>query len=310
MRSTFINALVEIAKIDTRIVLLTGDLGYLAIEPFMDQFPDRFFNIGVAEQDMVGIATGLAESGFIPFVYSIVPFAVLRPYEFIRNGPIMHQFPVRIVGIGGGMEYGTNGATHYGLEDIGLMRMHPGMSVIVPADYGQAKTCLDATWNLPGPVYYRLSKDNQTLIPGLSGRFELGHTQNIRTGTDLIMITIGNITSEAVKAADLLESMGISCAVVSVASMNPSPIGDLQETLSHYRVAITVETHYVTGGLGSLISEVIAEAGLTCRLVRCGVKTTPTGMTGSQEYMLRLHGLTGEQLAKTASEALRQIPPR
>ena len=310
MRSTFIHTLVEIARLDARIVLLTGDLGYLAIEPFIDQFPDRFFNIGVAEQDMVGIATGLAESGFMPFVYSIVPFAVLRPYEFIRNGPIMHQFPVRIVGIGGGMEYGTNGATHYGLEDIGLMRLHPGMTVIVPADYEQAKTSLNATWNLPGPVYYRLSKDNQTLIPGLTGRFELGHTQSIRTGTDLLMVTMGSITSEVVKAAGVLDTMGISCAVVSVASMNPSPVADLQEILSHYRVALTVESHYVTGGLGSLVSEVIAEAGLACRLVRCGIKTTPTGITGSQEYMLRFHGLMSDQLAKTASQAFHQNPPR
>ena len=306
MRATFINTLIEIARLDSRIILLTGDLGFLAVEPFAEQFSDRFFNVGVAEQDMVCLATGLAESGFIPFVYSIVPFAVLRPYEFIRNGPIMHQFPVRIVGIGGGMEYGTNGATHYGLEDIGLMRMQPGMTVIVPADYEQARTALQASWNLPGPVYYRLSKDNQTLVTGLFGQFDLGRVQLIRKGTDLIMITIGNIANEALKAAELLVTQGISCAVLSVASLNPSPTADLEEVLSHYQIAMTIETHYITGGLGSFVSEVVAETGLACRIVRCGVKTTPTGITGSQEYMLRSHGLTGDQLAITAFEALRQ----
>jgi transketolase len=306
MRVTFINTLIEIAKLDPRIVLLTGDLGFMAIEPFIEQFPDRFFNAGVAEQDMIGLATGLAESGFIPFVYSIVPFAVLRPYEFIRNGPVMHQFPVRIVGIGGGMEYSTNGATHYGLEDIGLMRMQPGMTVIVPADYEQARNALLGSWNLPGPVYFRLSKDNQTVVPGLSGKFELGRTQSIRTGTDLIMISIGNIANEAVKAADKLGTLGISCAVLSVDSLNPSPVADLEEVLSHYKVAISIEAHYVVGGLGSFVSEVIAETGVACRLIRCGVKSTPTGITGSQEFMLRSCGLTGDQLASTAVEALRK----
>src|SRR5580658_5156121 len=118
MRKMFVETLVNLAEQDERVMLLTGDLGFGVVEPFMSKFPKRFINVGVAEQNMVGVATGLAESGFIPFVYSIVTFATLRPYEFIRNGPILHQFPVRIVGVGGGMEYGHNGASHYGLEDI------------------------------------------------------------------------------------------------------------------------------------------------------------------------------------------------
>src|SRR5438093_2400618 len=137
MRRAFVNTLVELAERDPRILLLTGDLGYLALEPFSERFPDRFFNVGVAEQNMVGLATGLAEAGYIPFCYSIVTFASLRPYEFIRNGPILHQLPVRVVGVGGGVEYGHNGATHYGLEDVGVMRVQPGISVIAPADAQQ-----------------------------------------------------------------------------------------------------------------------------------------------------------------------------
>ncbi|HEY9713765.1 MAG TPA: transketolase, partial [Chroococcales cyanobacterium] len=117
MRGAFARTLTELAAQDSRIYLLTGDLGYMALEPFKEKFPDRFINVGVAEQNMVGIATGLAEAGLIPVCYSIVTFASLRPYEFIRNGPILHQLPVRIAGVGGGVEYGHNGATHYGLED-------------------------------------------------------------------------------------------------------------------------------------------------------------------------------------------------
>jgi transketolase len=305
MRGPFIKTLVEIAERDSRILLLTGDMGYMAVEPFSEKFAERFLNVGVAEQDMIGLATGLAEAVYIPFVYSIVPFAVLRPYEFIRNGPILHQFPVRIVGTGGGLEYSTNGASHYGLEDVGVLRIQPGITVIVPADYEQARTALISSWNLPGPVYYRLGKDDRTVIPGLGGQFELGHVQFIRQGTDIIMITMGSIASEAVKAVESLATQGVSCALVVVADLNPAPIADLVKALSSFRVALTVESHYVVGGIGSLVSEVIAEGGLSCKVIRCGVRTLPTGITGSQNYMLHMHGLTGEQLAATALEALR-----
>src|SRR5271154_5163695 len=146
MRGTFAKTLTELAGIEPRIFLLTGDLGYMALEPFAERYPDRFLNVGVAEQNMVGIATGLAEAGFIPVVYSIVTFASLRPYEFIRNGPILHQLPVRIAGVGGGCEYGHNGATHYGLEDVGVMRVQPGITVVAPGDAAQTRTALEKTY--------------------------------------------------------------------------------------------------------------------------------------------------------------------
>src|SRR5262245_6295267 len=150
MRATFVRTLVEIAENDPRVMLLTGDLGFMALEPFFDKFNSRSFNVGVAEQNMVGLATGLAEAGFIPFAYSIVTFATLRPYEFIRNGPILHRLPVRIVGMGGGFEYGAAGPTHHGLEDVGVLRVQPGITIIAPADHEQARNAILATWDLPG----------------------------------------------------------------------------------------------------------------------------------------------------------------
>src|SRR2546422_6362625 len=137
MRGAFIRGLVEIADRDPRVLLVTGDLGFTVIEPFADRYPERFFNAGVSEQNMVGLATGLAEAGRIPFVYSIATFATLRPYEFIRNGPIAHHLPVRIVGIGGGFDYRTQGLTHHALEDIGVLRVQPGITIVAPADATQ-----------------------------------------------------------------------------------------------------------------------------------------------------------------------------
>src|SRR6476659_1180778 len=148
MRGTFVRALVEIADSDPRVLFLTGDLGYTVVEPFAERHADRFFNVGVAEQNMVGLATGLAEAGFIPFVYSIATFASLRPYEFIRNGPILQRLPVRIVGVGGGFEYGPAGPSHHALEDVGAWRMQPDLLLIAPADFEQDGSALRATWNL------------------------------------------------------------------------------------------------------------------------------------------------------------------
>ncbi len=304
MRIAFIKALSELASRDPRILLLTGDLGYMALEPFAERFPDRFFNVGVAEQNLVGLATGLAEAGFIPFVYSIVPFVVLRPYEFIRNGAIQHQLKVRIVGIGGGFEYGTNGLSHYGLEDVGVLRLQPGMSVLAPADHEQAGAVLRATWDMPGPVYYRLGKDDKTIVPGLEGRFELGRIQMLREGTDLVFITMGNVVGEALQAADRLASQGISASVACLACVSPPPMEDVLRLLRSHKLAITVEAHYATGGIGSLVAEAIAEESVSCRLVRCGVKMPIDGVSGSTAYLYEKHGLSSGALVQTAITAL------
>lgn len=305
MRGSFLKALADLAGRDPRILLLTADLGYMAVEPFSDKFPGRFFNVGVAEQNMVGIATGLAEAGFIPFAYSIITFASLRPYEFIRNGPILHGLPVRIAGVGGGFEYGHGGPTHFGLEDIGVMRVQPGITVIAPADRDQARSALLATWDLPGPVFYRLGKDDKTVVPGLDGRFELGRAQLIHTGDEVLIIAMGSVASEAAKAASLLASRGVSAAVMVVASVRPAPVGDLADALSRFKVALAVEEHYVAGGLGSMVSEVIAEKGIACRLVRCGIEALADGLSGSLAYLRKKHGLSSEALADRAIAALK-----
>jgi transketolase len=304
MRKAFTRTLVELAEADPRIMLLTGDLGYMALEPFSERFPDRFVNAGVAEQNMVGVATGLAEAGFIPFVYSIVTFASLRPYEFIRNGPVLHNLPVRIVGVGGGFEYGPQGTTHHGLEDLAVMRVQPGMAVVATADHRQHATALRATWNLPGPVYYRIGKDDTTEIPGLHGHFRLGRAEQVRTGRDVCLVATGSVAIEVAAAAEALAERGVDCGCVIAACLQPAPADDLAAALANVPVALTVEAHYAAGGLGSLVSEVVAERGLRCRVRRCAVRTTPDGVSGSQRFMHQAHGLSREALVATALEAL------
>ena len=287
--------------------MLTGDLGYSVLEAFADKFPDRFFNVGVAEQNMVGLATGLAEAGFIPFLYSIATFASMRPYEFIRNGPILHRLPVRIIGVGGGFEYGTGGTSHHGLEDIGIMRIQPGIAVISPVDYAQTRTALLKTWDLSGPVYYRLGKDDSTIIPGLAGDFELGRAQTICKGADLLIIATGSIANEALAAAETLKTRGVACTVMVVASFNPAPVDDLADMIAHFHLVLTVEEHFLVGALGSLVSEVVAEQGLNCQVVRCGVRTIPDGTSGSQNYLRHKHKISSTELVNIALHSLHKI---
>ena len=231
MRATFVRTLVELAEDDERIVLLTGDLGFTVVEPFAERFPDRFFNVGVAEQNMVGVATGLAEAGFVPFVYSIATFATLRSYEFVRNGPVLHHLPVRIVGVGGGLEYGMNGLTHYALEDIAVMRTQPGMTVLAPADFQQARTALAETKAVPGPIYFRLGKNETETVPGLDGRFRLDGVEQIGAGRDVAIVTTGSIAHEAAAAVELLEAQGWRSRLVVAACLSPSPTEALAAAL-------------------------------------------------------------------------------
>ncbi len=304
MRQTFIKTLVDLAAGDRRVLLLTGDLGYTVLEPFAQQFPDRFFNVGVAEQNLVGLATGLAEAGFLPFLYSIATFASLRPYEFLRNGPVLQQLPVRVIGVGGGFEYGHAGPTHHGLEDIGAMRLQPGLITLAPADYAQARSALLATWEQPQPVYYRLGKDDRNLVPGLEGRFGLGDLECLGQGRDVLLVTMGSISREVVAAAASLRTADIDSTVVIIASLNPAPLEPLTHWLRQVPLAVSVEAHYITGGVGSLVAEAIAESGCACRLIRCGVRQVPDGLSGSQDYLHQRHGLSKAQIVATVQRAL------
>lgn len=296
MRVTFVETLSALAAADRRIVLLTGDVGFSVLDGFKARHPDRFFNAGVAEQNMIGLATGLAEAGFIPFVYSIVPFAVLRPYEFIRNGPVEHHLPVRIVGVGAGMEYGLNGFSHYGIEDIAVTRIHPGLSVLAPADSQQSRSILLATWDRAGPIYYRLGKDEQAVVPGLDGRFVWGEPTLLRDGHDLLLVTTSSIASGAAAVADRLNDSGLSAAVAVVAQINPAPVAALERLMRRFRLVCSVENHLPSGGLGSMLAEVAADHGMSCRVLRLGASGSGSGRSGSTAFMHRDLGIAPEQI--------------
>ena len=303
MRHAFVDSLVELAERDESVVLLTGDLGYSVLEPFAERHPERFFNVGVAEQNLIGLATGLASFGFKPFAYSIATFVSMRAYEFVRNGPVLHDLPVRVVGVGEGFDYGPNGATHFPLEDVALMRAQPRLAVVAPADLAQARSAVLALADLPGPAYLKLGKGGRA-VPGLDGRFGLGRAELIGEGEDVALLAYGSMVAEAVDAAALLEVEGVRATVGVIASLAPPPVKDLVDLLDRVPLAVALEAHYVTGGLGSLVSEVVAERSLGCRVVRQGVTDLPPGDTGSAAFLNARHSLTARAVARSAKSVL------
>ncbi|MBI4963782.1 MAG: 1-deoxy-D-xylulose-5-phosphate synthase [Desulfomonile tiedjei] len=307
MRLACTRALTEIARSDPRILLLTADLGFMVLEEFSEAHPTRFFNVGVAEANMIGLATGLAASGYVPYVYSIATFASMRGYEQIRNGPILHKLPVRIIGVGGGFEYGHAGITHHALEDLTIARVQPGLTVVAPADHEQASAAIRATYDLPGPIYYRIGKRDDYVLPGLGGRFRLGRIETVRDGDDVLILVLGSIAAEAIKASDILSRKGIQANVSVVSSLRPAPVEDIHRMLKRFPLVVTVEEHYVDGGLGSLVAEIAAENGTCGRVFRCGVRTPPSATCGGEACLREVNGLSARSISDSVVNALKEF---
>jgi transketolase len=304
LRTAFVTTLCDIAAEDKRILLLTGDLGFMALEPFRDRFPGRFINAGVAEQNMLGLATGLAEAGYRPYVYSIATFASLRSLEFIRNGPVLHRLPVRVVGMGMGFEYGHAGSTHHAVEDVAVLRTLPGLTVVIPADPEQTVSALRGTQSLTGPAYYSLGKDDRLTVPGLLGRFELGRIQVLQSGGSVAIVAMGSVSREAVAAADALDARGVRTSVAIVSNFSPNPESDLVELLSGIRHVFSVEAQTLSGGLGAFVASAIACHGLPCKLRMLGVRASPDGTSGSQRDRWRKHGLDQDSIVASVLEVI------
>ncbi len=304
MRRAVIQALLERARADARVVLLTGDIGYGVVEEFAAARPAQFFNAGVAEQNLIAVATGLAASGLRPWVYSIAPFVSARPYEALRGGPVLHGLPVRIIGVGGGFDYGPAGWTHHAFDDIALMRALPGMGVIAPADDAEAVSALAATWDEAGPIYFRLAKDPAPARPETIGHdFGAGDPRRLRAGGDVIFFTTGRLAAVALDAAAELAKSGVQAGVVHVPRLAPAPATALTARLREAAVVITVEDHAISGGLGTIVCEVAAGAGIAGRVIRCGMRE-PAQPVGSAAALARAWKLDVAGLVATAQAEL------
>ncbi len=307
MRTAFFQALLDLAKANDRIYLLTGDLGYSVVEPFMEQFPNRFVNVGVAEQNLTGIATGLALSGKIVFTYSIANFPTLRCLEQVRNDVCYHNANVKIVAVGGGLAYGALGASHHGTEDLAILRTLPNMTVLAPADPVEAALATRAVVAWDGPCYLRLGKAGEQRIHTEVPRFRIGEPIELRPGRDVVLLSTGTITRNAVQATEQLQQAGISAGLYSVHTLKPLAAAWLAEIARETRVMVTIEEHTTIGGLGGAVAEVLATlAEPRARLVRIGLPDSFQKHAGSQEF-LTSQQLSVEALVRQVREAVHGI---
>lgn len=253
MRDAFIAGLIELAKKDNRISLLTGDLGFGVVEKFSSEFPDRFWNCGVAEQSMMSIAAGLAKSGMRPFVYSIANFPTFRCLEQIRNDVCYHNLPVTIVSVGGGLGYGTLGYTHHGIEDIAALRSLPNISIYSPADPRETQEILKIINTEEKPAYLRLGKNGEPILEPRTSRQKIGTAYEIQSGTQLTVLACGPIADNCYRA---IKDMGQnrSIQLLSVPKVQPLDINYLLDIISSDKILV-VEEHVKRGGFSSAFLE-------------------------------------------------------
>lgn len=303
MRTAFIKCLEELAKEDPRIFLIVGDLGYSVIEPFRDQFPDRFLNAGVAEQNMIGMAAGLAlASEAVVFCYSIANFPTLRPMEQVRNDVCYHKANVKIVAVGGGFAYGSQGYTHFAVEDLGLMRTLPNIIVCAPGDAHEARVITQVAARTSGPFYIRLGKSREPELHESPCSFGLGEMIPLEKGGDGTIFAIGAITYEALHAARKISSeTGRRFTVISVPFLKPFDRNQAIQALKEAPWAMTVEEHTGVNGLGAAVAETIADEGMGIRLMRLAAPEY-ISQSGSQSYLRTFCGIDAPGIEKAIRE--------
>jgi transketolase len=302
MRHDFVAQVLSEMEHDSSIFFLTADLGFNAFEKIKQKFPDRFLNVGIAEQHMVGMASGLALEGKKVIAYSIASFATMRPYEQIRDDVCYHNLDVKIVGTGGGYNYATHGVTHHSVEDVALMNVLPHMQVLCPGYSWEAREATKAMLKHKGPTYIRLGKSPGIAYEKKHFKFALGKGFLMREGEDLVLISTGNVLDVALKTASLLEKKyKISACVLSMPSIKPFDTKLLLKHVAKAKGVFTIEEHSTTGGLGSVVAEALFSAGWD------GKKFHAFGFppesfletVGDRDYLLNEVGLEPSKLARS-----------
>ena len=291
MRTAFINTLIERARTDENIFLLTPDMGFSVLEKFIELFPDRYLNVGIAEQNAIGVAAGLALSGYEVYVYSIVPFVTMRCFEQVRVDVAYMNTNVKLVGVGEGYSYGPAGATHHAIEDIAIMRSLPNMTVCCPGDPLEAKQLVEQSFFHAGPMYIHLGKNNEACIHGSDDRIEFGKASILRPGKGFALITTGNMLEQGKAWIDLWVAEGYDPEFISMHTVKPIDEAMIGE-LAHRNIAIiTLEEHTIIGGLGSAVSEIIAATDTRSKVVRIGILDVFGHYVGSQSCLREHYGL-------------------
>lgn len=298
-RGTFGTVLEELAVENEKIIALSADLTRTSgLEQFAATYPDRLFNVGIAEENAVGMAAGLADQGYIPFVSTFANFATLRANEFVRHFMAYMKCNVKLVGLGSGFAMELFGNTHYGLEDISTIRSMPNLTIFSPADGLEVAKIVDYASKNVGPMYIRLSgKMNNPMVHKTDFDLVPGRAFKMSDGDDLVIFATGSMVSVAMKAQKKLTESGINASIYDVHTIKPFDAGAVVNE-KEKKLIVSIEEHSIVGGLGSAISEVLAEQTTHGRLLRFGTSDKYEA-AGNYNYMLEVHGLTPENIANT-----------
>lgn len=306
MRNTFVKTLVKLAEEDERIYIITPDLGFSVLEEFEEKFPDRFLNVGIAESNAISIASGLALSGKIVYVYSIIPFVTMRPFEQIRVDVAYMNTNVRLIGVGAGVTYGPAGATHHSIEDIAIMRALPNMTVFSPCDPYEVEEVTKASINHQGPIYFRLAKKGEPIISNVENKIKIGKANYIKKkeDNDIAILFTGNASDIAIELEKKLMANGYSSDLVSMHSIKPFDYDSLSTIVSSKKYIFTIEEHSIIGGLGSVVSEYISESSFNPKFKRFALPDEYSHYVGSQFFIREKFEFTSNKILNTILEML------
>ena len=306
IRSAFGNALCEIGEKNPDVVVLDADVSCSTqTQIFAKKYPERFFNCGIAEQDMMATAAGLASVGKIPFAACFAIFATGRAYDQIRNSICYPNFNVKIVGTHGGITVGEDGASHQALEDISLMRGIPNMSVIVPADCKECEEVIKYAAQHNGPMYIRIARSNVPNIFDENYHFDFNKAKILTDGTDLTIISNGETLAEIIDAAEILKEKGISAEVISMPVVKPLDTETLINSANKTKKVVVVENHSIIGGLGSAVCEALSEHS-PCNVLRIGINDE-FGQSGNADELMEFYGLTSNKIVGKIEKFLKGI---
>ncbi len=297
MRIAFVKTIEKLALTDQRLTLLTGDLGFTVFESFKEKFPNRFFNLGIAEQNMMGMAAGMALCGQIPLVYSIATFVSLRPYEFIRNDICYQNANVKIFGVGGGLGYGDAGYTHINFEDLSVLRPLPNLTILSPSDPLETEILIPKAIKHKGPVYLRLGKVGEPNIHPKKPNLKLGKGYIFHQGKKVAIFVTGGISVNALSAVKLLRAYSINPTIVLMPTIKPLDKDLIINISKTHQYIFSIEEHSVTGGLGSAIAEVLAEFGSKVKFKRLGINKSYLKTVGNQKFLRSRFGLSPQKIA-------------
>ncbi|MDI6703318.1 MAG: transketolase C-terminal domain-containing protein [bacterium] len=305
MRNAYVRALYDIASKDNRIFILTADIGIFAFNRIKEDFPDRFYNLGVAEANMMSIAAGLALSGKIPFTFGIAPFVTMRCLEQIRIDICYQVLPVKIVSVGGGFVYGAQGTTHHAIEDLGILRTLPEIVIICPADPIETEKATYATMDLERPTYIRIGRNNEPSIYKKDYDFKIGKAVIMREGEDITLISCGLVVRNVLEASEELAKDNINARVVNMHTIKPIDHEMILRCAEETGAIVTVEEHNIIGGLGSAVAEVLAEEiGFGIPFRRIGIEDTFCRFHADYPVLQERYGVSKKNISKVAKELL------